>query len=106
MTLGNRIRAARERLVPKLTQKVIADAFDMTDQAVSEWERDASRPDLDKIPKLARLLKVPTAWLLSGNGDPPAPDSLEVQIERLPAAQRAMLSAMIETLNRQLEPVM
>jgi transcriptional regulator with XRE-family HTH domain len=100
MTLGTRIKAARERLLPKATQKEIGDKFGITDQAVSSWERDLTVPELDKIPELARYLKVPCAWLLEGVGAPPPPNALEVRIEQLSPGQRAMLDAMIETLHK------
>lgn len=98
MTLGNRIRAARERLSPRPTQKDIGDKFGITDKAVSGWERDESAPELEKMPKLARELQVPLEWLLEGVGAPPPPDDLRVRIEALPPADRQMLGLMIETL--------
>src|SRR6185437_6362162 len=59
MTLGKRIRAARKRLDPPMTQGAVGAEFGVTDKAISGWERDIDRPDLAKIAKLARLLKVP-----------------------------------------------
>lgn len=98
MTLGKRIKEARERLTPKMTQATVAKEFRVTVQAVSGWERDAAIPDLDKIAKLARLLQVPAAWLLDGKGKPPAPDALESVMDRLDPEQRALLEAMAQTL--------
>lgn len=98
MTLGKRIKAARERLKPTVRQRDIGDAFGITDKAVSSWERDESIPDLDKIGKLARLLQVPIAWLIEGAGAPPPPDHLYVRIEALEPAERAMLTAIIDAL--------
>ena len=98
MTLGKRIKAARERLVPKMTQAGVAKEFRVTVQAVSAWERDATIPDLDKIAKLARILQVPSNWLLNGKGKPPAPDALESVMDRLDPEQRSLLEAMAQTL--------
>lgn len=98
MTLGNRIKAARERLEPKLTQAAVAKEFDVTVQAVSGWERGTAVPDLNKIAKLARILQVPSNWLLEGKGKPPAPDALESVMERLDPQQRALLEVMAQTL--------
>lgn len=98
MTLGKRIKAARERLRPKVTQGDLGEHFDITDKAVSGWERDSDRPDLAKIAKLARILKVPSAWLLDGKGPPPAPDALESILEQLDPSGRALLEAMAQTL--------
>lgn len=81
-----------------MTQSAIAKEFRVTVQAVSGWERDAAIPDLDKIANLARLLQVPTSWLLEGKGKPPAPDALESVMDRLDPDQRALLEAMAKTL--------
>lgn len=101
MTLGKRIKAARERLQPKPTQGDIAARFGVTDKAVSAWERDDTVPELDKIAKLAKLLKVPCLWLLEGSGRPPAPDALETTMDQLEPSERALISAMIETLRKE-----
>lgn len=98
MSLGKRIKAARERLRPKPTQADVAAKFGVTDKAVSAWERNDTVPDLDKIAKLAKVLKVPCIWLLEGSGEPPAPDAIEVTIEGLRPSERALVAAMIETI--------
>lgn len=98
MSLGKRIKSARERLRPKPTQADVAARFGVTDKAVSAWERDDTVPDLDKIAKLAKVLKVPCIWLLEGAGAPPAPDAIEVTIEGLRPSERALVAAMIETI--------
>lgn len=89
------------RLNPKMTQPKVAAAFGVTVQAVSGWERGEHVPELDKIAKLARLLKVPAAWLLDGTGAPPPPDALESVIEQLDPDRRALLEVMAYTLLQQ-----
>lgn len=101
MSLGKRISKARRRLVPKVTQQDIADAFGISDKAVSAWERDENAPELERLPELARLLQVPVAWLLEGRGDPPSPNDIQVCFEALTPAEKAMLDAMIEVLHKQ-----
>lgn len=105
MTIGNRIKAARERLRPKPTQAQIGAAFGVTVQAVSGWERDETIPELAKIAKLARLLQVPCVWLLEGTGAPPPPDALEARIDRLQPRERAMIGALIDTIHSQHDDV-
>lgn len=100
MTLGKRIQKARRRLKPIVTQKTIGDAFRISDQAVSSWERDETIPDVGKMPKLARLLKVPTDWLIEGPGDPPNPDDIEVEIQTLPPSDQAVVRATIAALRK------
>lgn len=97
MSLGTRIRLARELHNPRLTQQVIADKFGITAQAVSGWENDKTIPDLDKLPRLAVLLRVPLLWLLDGDGRPPPDDRLPDQITNLNQAERAAVSAMVES---------
>ena len=41
-----------------MTQKELADMLNITDKAVSKWERDVSCPDTLTIPKLAEILGV------------------------------------------------
>lgn len=101
MSLGKRIKAARERLRPKPTQAEVAARFRVTDKAVSAWERDETVPELDKIAKLAKLLKVPCIWLLEGTGEPPAPDALEVALEDLKPSERAVVAATIQALRKE-----
>ena len=89
MTLGQRIKAARKRLNPPLTQKQVAAEFGITEQAVSAWERGEGPPDLEKLAQLRRILKVTYVWLLEGDGPPPAANSAEVQADDIaPALQR------------------
>lgn len=101
MSLGKRIKIARERLLPKPTQAEVGAHFGITDKAVSGWERDDTIPELDKIADLAVLLKVPCIWLLKGGGAPPDPDALEVSIEDLKPSERAVVRATIQALRKE-----
>lgn len=47
MSIGANIRRLREERC--LTQERIADELDVSFQAVSSWERDEYKPDLDKL---------------------------------------------------------
>lgn len=60
--LGNRIRSQRERL--GLKQQDIANALQISPQAVSKWERGENGPDIAVLGDLSRLLGVSTDWLL------------------------------------------
>ena len=75
MTLGGRIRQAREDR--GLSQDEIASQFEISREAVSNWETGKARPDLDKIFELARILNTHAAWLVKGE-DRPASHNLEV----------------------------
>lgn len=56
MSIGTNIKALREG--KRLTQEQVADALDVSFQAVSSWERDEYKPDVEKLIKLADLFDV------------------------------------------------
>lgn len=66
--LGNRIRARREKR--GLKQHDVANALDISPQAVSKWERGENGPDLTVLEPLARLLGVTVDWLIAGSEEP------------------------------------
>ena len=53
-----------------LTQKEVADRLNITDKAVSKWERDLACPDTQTIPKLAEILGVSLEELLNAKSTP------------------------------------
>ena len=70
-TLGSYIRSLRVQ--NKMTQAALAEKLNVTDKAVSKWERDVSYPDMALFPKLANLLGVTVNDLLKesiGEGQP------------------------------------
>ena len=64
--IGERIKRARD--LTRLSQTDVANMFGITREAVSLWESGDSRPDQEKILKLAEILEVNVRWLLSGEG--------------------------------------
>ena len=56
MSIGTNIKRLREER--KFTQEQVADALDVSFQAVSAWERNEYRPDIDKLIRLAELFDV------------------------------------------------
>lgn len=55
-TLGARIAELRKN--KGMTQRDLAEKMHITDKAVSKWERNVSRPDIDSIPLLAETLGI------------------------------------------------
>lgn len=53
-----------------MTQKEIADMLNITDKAVSKWERDIACPDTQTIPKLAEILGVSVEELMNAKSAP------------------------------------
>lgn len=64
-TLGQKI--AELRKAKNMTQLELANQLNITDKAVSKWERDISCPDINTFPKLAELLGVSVDELLKAN---------------------------------------
>lgn len=54
-----------------MTQKELADQMNVTDKAVSKWERNLSIPDVASIPKLAGLLGVSVEELMTSSVSEP-----------------------------------
>jgi class 3 adenylate cyclase len=61
-TVGSRIR--ERRLSRRLTQNDLANALQISPQAISKWERGENAPDIGLLVPLARLLGVSCDWLL------------------------------------------
>ena len=53
-----------------MTQKELADKLNLTDKAVSKWERDLACPDTQTLPKVAELLGVSIEELLRAKSVP------------------------------------
>lgn len=64
--LACRIRSQREKR--GLRQQDIANALNLSPQAVSKWERGENAPDIALVGPLARLLGVSVDWLIGSPG--------------------------------------
>lgn len=64
MQVAKRIRNAR--IQRNMTQTELADAMGVSYQAVSNWERGNSMPDIAKLPELCRLLDISFEQLVDG----------------------------------------
>jgi len=73
-TLGSYIRSLRER--NHMTQLQLAERLNVTDKAVSKWERDLSFPDIALFPKLAAALGVDVSDLINECVDEGQPSRL------------------------------
>lgn len=75
MTIGDRIRQAREAL--GLTQPALARRVGVTKSAVNQWEHgQTKRLEGENLLRCARALGVSPDWLLSGKG-PMRPDRVQ-----------------------------
>ena len=61
-SIGETIASLRKQT--RMTQNELAEKMNVTDKAVSKWERDLSCPDINTISKLADILDVSVEELL------------------------------------------
>lgn len=66
------------RKAQNLTQKELAQKLEVTDKAISKWERGLSCPDISLLIPLAKILGVTTGELLNGEK---SPEVLEIPAE-------------------------
>jgi transcriptional regulator with XRE-family HTH domain len=65
--LADRIRTARKRA--RLSQVAVARQTGVTASAVSQWEHPSgTKPDVDRLVKLAEVTGVSLDWLIAGRG--------------------------------------
>ena len=65
--IGKLIRALRKD--QGLTQRQLAAAMNISEQAVSKWERGLGFPDVSLLPELSEVLGVSPETVLSGEMD-------------------------------------
>lgn len=70
MSVGTRILERRKEL--NMTQQGLAEAVDVSFQAVSAWERDEYLPDTIKLPIIAKALSTKISWLMEEDGVEPS----------------------------------
>ena len=76
-----------------MTQKELADMLNITDKAVSKWERDISYPDTQTIPKLAEIFDVSIEELMNAK---PYKNTIHSFIINKRAKQAALLFNIIQ----------
>lgn len=93
-TMGSFIAALRK--ANGMTQKELAERLNVSDKAVSRWERDENAPDLSLIPVIAEIFGVTADELLRGERADPAAgnparaaEKREREIRRLAASVRS-----------------
>lgn len=64
MSIGERILELRKE--QNITQTALAEAMEVSRQAVSKWESDKSSPDTIKLVKLAEYLNTEVEYLATG----------------------------------------
>lgn len=104
-TLGALLRKARE--ASGLDQSAVARHLGLRQQAISTWERGASRPRLSQLPQLCELLDLEPATVRSaGEYDPPSIPAGQPRPGVLPFEQLSdeAFEAFVRDLYRGLHP--
>ena len=88
-SMGDIICALRKE--KKMTQKDLAHMLNITDKAVSKWERNIAFPDTATIPKIAEIFGVSVEELMNaksipGNRRKGAPYLLNIILKAVPTA--------------------
>lgn len=78
ITIGDRIRKRRKEL--NLTQLQLANKLNVTDRAISKWEKNDGNPDFTILPTLAEVLNVSLDYLIAGKMHTKATVSLDEEI--------------------------
>lgn len=94
-----------------LTQKTIANALNISDKAISKWERGYGCPDVSLLCGLSEILGADIQKLLDGNLDPNRPGNGNIRLTRFylcPACGNILTStgkASIFCCGRKLDPL-
>lgn len=63
MTMGEKIQLLRKQ--HGMSQEELAQQLNVSRQAISKWELDCSKPDIDNIISLGELFNISTDYLLT-----------------------------------------
>lgn len=104
-TMGETIAELRKNR--GMTQKELAEQMNVTDKAVSKWERDLSCPDIHSIPKLAEVLDVSVEDLMHvSKAEKPQNDelakALDIALKAIPMAMG--IAVVVGSILGKLEP--
>ena len=100
-TFGDRLAAAREE--QGLDQAQLARRLGIRLTTLAGWEEDRAEPRANKLQMLAGLLGVSITWLLSGQGEGPEADLMELLAElRRVRVEQARLTERLAILEKRL----
>lgn len=86
-SIGERIRKARQ--AKRLTQEQLAAHFGISRVSITQWEKDDTRPSIDKYDTLAKALGGSPDYYMTGNGTPPEVASPKIGGNEIPELPNA-----------------
>ena len=96
-SFGETIASLRKK--KGLTQNELADKMNVTDKAVSKWERDLSCPDINTISKLADVLEVSVEELVTAKDQKKSNNKLKDLINLIFKAVAIAMGIAVVVLN-------
>lgn len=96
-TIGKTISEYRKQ--KGLTQRALAEQLNVTDKAVSKWERDIARPDINTVPKLSEILDIPIETLINI----PINTKTEVESETALVSEESLVDNTLEIWDEECE---
>jgi transcriptional regulator with XRE-family HTH domain len=101
--MGDRIRRQRDHL--GLSQEEVAAHFDITREAVANWERGANLPRGKRLVKLAEILSCNVQYLLGNQGTamPTKDDEFVAKLLSLPPSARRTLEAVADAILKEVD---
>ncbi len=105
---------AKARKAKNMTQMALADAMSISYQAVSNWERGVSMPDISKLPELSELLGISVdeilgkkSFVIDGvliNGDFNDATAEEL-VEAVPLLKPSQIEKVVDEIGEKIEKV-
>lgn len=71
--LAQRLRAAREAMLPNVTQREVAKRLSLSPSAINLWEAGKTEPSATALAELSNWFGVSTDWLLGVTSSKPTP---------------------------------
>lgn len=108
--LAQRLRAARQAIIPEVTQRDVAKHLALSPSAINLWEAGKTEPSASALAELSRWYRVSCDWLLgveggkqSASSTPPAPGVHTVPVVPHSAIARWHWDAVVELLQTAVE---
>lgn len=93
-TLGKRLKFARERLRPKVSQKALGACVNLSQQMIAKLESDQSE-ETSAIVRIATELGVRPQWLETGEGPMTEARNIQVRYEKAPEGVRGAIDKLL-----------
>ena len=91
MEIGNNLKKLRSN--KGMTQKELAEALNVSYQAVSRWENDEVEPDISTLSKLSQIFGVSVDEIINGDIEKPKEEQHQEEVAAVAATVAAVAEA-------------